>query len=158
MHHNAELITSFYAAFQRRDHAAMARCYARDVVFQDEVFAVQGWRAAAMWHMLCSRATDLRIEARNISAGEAVGSATWDAWYTFKATGRSVHNHVRASFVFKEDLIARHTDRFGFWRWAGQALGPKGWILGWTPQLRSAVRAASARALESFIEDHQLGE
>jgi ketosteroid isomerase-like protein len=158
VHPNAERIASFYDAFQRRDHAAMARCYAKDVVFQDEVFAVQGWRAAAMWHMLVSRATDLVVEARDIGAGEASGSATWDAWYTFKATGRPVHNHIHASFVFKEGLIVRHTDRFGFWLWAGQALGVKGWLLGWTPQLRRAVRVASARALESFIRDHQLGE
>lgn len=158
MHPNAELIESFYQAFQRRDHAAMARCYAPDVVFQDEVFALEGWRAAAMWRMLCERATDLRIEARNISAGEAVGSATWDAWYTFKATGRSVHNHIHASFVFRNGLIVRHRDRFGFWRWAGQALGPRGWMLGWTPLLRRVVRQGTAQALDKFIRDHKLGD
>lgn len=157
MHPNAELIASFYAALQRRDHAAMARCYAPDVVFRDEVFALEGWRAAAMWHMLCDRAADLRIQSRDVGADEAVGSAVLDAWYTFSATGRPVHNHIRASFVFREGLIVRHTDRFSLHRWAGQALGLKGRLLGWTPLVRRAIRRNAARSLEKFIRDHDLG-
>lgn len=157
MHPNEELIASFYAAFQRRDHAAMARCYAPDIVFQDEVFALEGWRASAMWHMLCDRAADLRIQSRDISADDTTGSATWDAWYTFSATGRPVHNHIRASFVVSKGLIARHTDRFDLYRWAGQALGLKGRLLGWTPFVQRAIRRNAARSLEKFIRDHNLG-
>jgi ketosteroid isomerase-like protein len=157
VHPNEKLIASFYAAFQQRDHAAMARCYAGDVVFQDEVFALEGWRASAMWHMLCDRATDLRIQSRDISAKGAEGTATWDAWYTFGATGRPVHNHIRASFVFNKGLIARHTDRFDLYRWAGQALGLKGRLLGWTPFVQGAIRRNAARSLEKFIKDHNLG-
>ncbi|MFI5279719.1 MAG: nuclear transport factor 2 family protein [Gemmatimonadales bacterium] len=158
MHANAELIASFYDALQRRDHAAMARCYAPDVVFQDEVFALEGWRAAAMWHMLCDRAGDLRIQSRDIIADDAGGSATLDAWYTFSATGRPVRNHIRASFVFREGLIVRHTDRFDLYRWAGQALGLKGRLLGWTPFAQRAIRRNAARSLDTFIRKHNLGD
>ncbi|MFI5206953.1 MAG: nuclear transport factor 2 family protein [Gemmatimonadales bacterium] len=147
---------SFYRAFQRRDHAAMARCYARDVVFQDEVFSLEGWCVAAMWRMLCERGTDLRIEAGDIVADDAEGAATWDAWYTFSATGRSVHNHIRASFVLREGLIVRHTDRFDLHRWAAQALGLKGLLLGWTPFVQRAIRKNAARSLEKFIRDNEL--
>jgi ketosteroid isomerase-like protein len=157
VHKNAELVTSFYAALQRRDHAAMARCYARDVVFQDEVFALDGWRASAMWHMLCDRAADLRIEVKDVVADEARGSATLDAWYTFSATERAVHNHIEASFVFHESLIVRHTDRFNLYRWAGQALGLKGRLVGWTPFVQRAIRRSAARSLDKFIRDHNLG-
>ena len=103
---NADVIRSFYAAFQRRDHAAMAACYAPDATFSDPVFRdLQGPRVAAMWRMLCERATDLRIEASDIEAEGDRGSARWEAWYTFSATGRPVHNIIRASFEFRDGLI-----------------------------------------------------
>ncbi len=136
----------------------MARCYAPDIAFQDEVFALEGWRVAAMWRMLCERGTDLRIEVRDVVADAAAGSATWDAWYTFSATGRLVHNHIRASFVFREGLIVRHADRFDLHRWAGQALGLKGLLLGWAPPVRRAIRRNAARALDKFIRDNKLAE
>ena len=77
MHPNAELIDALYRAFQRRDNAAMAACYAPDAVFQDPVFALEGWRVGAMWRMLCERGTDLRIEYANVRADDAAGSAAW---------------------------------------------------------------------------------
>lgn len=157
MHPNAALIESFYQAFQRRDHAAMARCYGPDIVFQDEVFALEGWRVAAMWRMLCERAADLRIEYGDISADETAGSASWEAWYTFSATGRYVHNRIRASFVFREGRIIRHTDQFELHRWAAQALGLKGLLLGWSPPVQRAIRKSATRALDAFIRNHKLG-
>ena len=91
----AEVIRRFYAAFQRRDHAAMAACYAPDATFSDPVFpALRGPAVGAMWRMLCERGTDLRIEASGIEADSARGSARWEAWYTFSATGRPVHNII----------------------------------------------------------------
>lgn len=38
MHPNAELIKTFYEAFQKLDAETMARCYAADVVFSDPLF------------------------------------------------------------------------------------------------------------------------
>lgn len=38
MHPNRELIHRFYHAFNRRDGAAVAACYATDVVFEDPAF------------------------------------------------------------------------------------------------------------------------
>jgi ketosteroid isomerase-like protein len=156
MHPNAALIESFYQAFQRRDHVAMARCYGPDIVFQDEVFALEGWRVPTMWRMLCERAADLRIEYGDISADETAGSASWEAWYTFSATGRHVHNRIRASFVFREGRIVRHTDQFDLHRWAAQALGFRGLLLGWSPPVQRAIRRSAARALEAYIREHQL--
>jgi ketosteroid isomerase-like protein len=156
MHTNATLIASFYQAFQRRDHAAMARCYGPDIVFEDAVFALEGRRVPTMWRMLCERAADLRIEYGDISADETAGSASWEAWYTFSATGRHVHNRIRASFVFRDGRIVRHTDQFELHRWAAQALGLKGLLLGWSPPVQRAIRKNAARALEAYIRDHKL--
>ena len=151
----AEVIRKFYDAFQRRDHAAMAACYAPDATFSDPVFpALRGPAVGAMWRMLCERGTDLRIEASGIEADSARGRARWEAWYTFSATGRPVHNIITASFTFRDGLIQSHVDAFDLYRWARQALGLKGLLLGWAPPVQGAVRAQAARALDAFIRKH----
>ena len=151
----AEVIRRFYDAFQRRDHAAMAACYAPDATFSDPVFpALRGPAVGAMWRMLCERGTDLRIEASGIEGGSTHGHARWEAWYTFSATGRPVHNIIRASFTFRDGRIQSHVDSFDLYRWARQALGLKGLLLGWAPPVQGAIRAQGARALEAFIRKH----
>ena len=152
MHPHAELVRGFYAAFQRRDHAAMAACYTADATFSDPVFRdLRGPRVGAMWRMLCERATDLRIEASGIEASGERGSARWEAWYTFTATGRPVHNCIEAAFRFRDGRIAQHTDAFDLSAWARQALGIKGLLLGWTPLVQNAIRAQAMRGLDAFI-------
>lgn len=155
MHPHAALIERFYASFAARDAAGMRACYHPDVVFSDPAFGeLQGARAGAMWSMLCERGKDLRVTTSGVEADDARGSAHWEATYTFSQTGRRVHNRVDAEFAFRDGLIARHTDRFGFWAWARQALGPAGLLLGWTPLLRGKVRATALRGLEKYMRDH----
>jgi ketosteroid isomerase-like protein len=152
MHANEALISSFYRAFQARDAAGMARCYHPQVEFSDPVFPrLRGPEAGAMWAMLCGRATDLEISFGDVKAGDARGHARWEARYTFTQTGRPVHNGIDAEFEFRDGLIARHADRFDFWRWARQALGPTGLLLGWTPMVRNRVRAMARRGLDAHM-------
>lgn len=152
MERHRELIETFYRAFQRRDAAAMAACYHPEIVFDDPVFRdLRGREAGAMWAMLCGRATDLEVEFSGVEADGARGKAHWEARYTFSQTGRKVHNVIDAEFEFRDGLIARHVDRFGFWRWSRQALGLPGWLLGWTPILRNKVRATVRKALDGYL-------
>lgn len=65
-------------------------------------------------------------------------------------TGRPVVNDIHASFRFEDGLIAEHRDEFNFHRWARQALGPVGLLLGWTPIVRGAVRRKAAARLDEF--------
>lgn len=154
---HAALLHSFYAAFQRRDYRTMAACYTSDAEFHDPVFPhLTGWRVAAMWRMLCERATDLRIEADQVRASADEGSAHWDAWYTFSQTGRFVHNSVQASFLFRDGRIRKHSDAFDLYAWARQALGVKGLLLGWTPPVQRAIRAHASHALDTFCRKHGL--
>lgn len=147
-----ELIERFYAAFARRDGAAMQACYAPDVHFRDPVFTdLHGAEAGAMWRMLTGRAEDLEIELGEHEAGEERGSARWVARYTYSQTGRHVTNDVRASFRFAGGLIADHVDEFDLYRWERQALGPVGTALGWTPLLKGAVRRRARAALDEFM-------
>ena len=153
MHANEALIDRFYRAFQVRDAAGMARCYHSQVEFSDPVFPdLRGSEPAAMWAMLCARATDLAISFGDVQADDARGRARWEARYTFTQTGHPVHNVIDAEFEFRDGLIARHVDRFDFWRWARQALGPTGLVLGWTPMVRDRVRAIARRGLDAHMQ------
>jgi uncharacterized protein len=144
----AEVITQLYTAFAARDAAAMARCYAPDAHFSDPVFPdLRGPAIAAMWRMLCRRATDLRVTFRDVTASGETGSAHWEAWYTYSASGRPVHNVIDATFMFRGGLIGRHSDRFDLHVWATQALGLRGRLLGWTPLVQGAIRRGAAHAL-----------
>jgi ketosteroid isomerase-like protein len=151
-HPHAELIERFYEAFGRREGDAMAACYAPDATFSDPVFpGLKGEEPGAMWRMLTARATDLEVDLVEHEAGDENGSARWLASYTFTQTGRHVDNDVRATFRFDDGLITDHRDEFGFHRWARQALGPTGLLLGWTPLLRTGVRRRARASLDDFM-------
>lgn len=151
MHPNEELITRFYEAFSRRDGESMASCYQPDASFSDPVFpSLDGDGAGDMWRMLTEGADDLRVEFSGVRADDSRGEAHWEAWYTFSATGRQVHNVIDATFEFRDGLIARHEDRFDFWRWSRQALGAPGLFLGWTPIVKNKVRATAGKRLDTW--------
>jgi ketosteroid isomerase-like protein len=150
---SAELIGRFYAAFDRRDGDAMAACYAPDATFRDPVFGpLTAAEAGEMWRMLTARAEDLRVELVEHEADGERGSARWIAHYTFTQTGRPVVNDVRAQFRFHDGLFADHVDRFGFWQWARQALGPRGTFLGWMPQMQLGVRRQARAGLDRAMQ------
>ena len=158
MHPNAETITKFYAAFAQLDPEGMAGCYADDVRFDDEVFALRGKaQVMGMWRMLCeatrAKGRDVwKLDATGIDADARTGRAHWDAHYRFSATGHLVLNRIDAAFTFNElGLIDAHRDRFDFWAWSRQALGAPGWLLGWTPMLRNKVRQQAAANLRKFL-------
>ncbi|GAB3827724.1 nuclear transport factor 2 family protein [Hymenobacter jeollabukensis] len=147
---NEELLHRFYQAFQRRDAAGMAACYHPEATFEDAAFRLRGAEIGLMWRMLCERGKDLRLSYNDIRADEQQGAAIWDAHYTFSQTGRKVHNHIRAHFTFQDGRILTHHDDFSFWRWSRQALGPVGWLLGWSPWLQRQVRAKAEKGLQQF--------
>ncbi len=148
---HAQLIERFYAAFDAGDGKAMAACYAPDVHFSDPVFSdLRGDRAGAMWRMLTEGPGDVRVELLEHKAGDTAGSAHWLAKYTFSETGRPVVNDIRATFRFKDGLIAEHHDDFNFYAWSRQALGPVGLLLGWTPLVKSTVRRRAAGLLKKY--------
>ena len=152
---NAKLIADFYEAFDRKDGEAMARAYAPDARFRDPAFGeLSGEEAGDMWRMLTSRATDLRVELPEHEARGDEGTARWIANYTFR-TGRHVTNHIRARFRFRDGRIVEHEDSFSFHKWARQALGPAGWVLG-VPVARGLVRGKARGDLESYRSERTL--
>lgn len=157
MNKHEELIEKFYTFFQKLDGRGMAACYHEDVFFYDPVFQdLQGDRAKFMWKMLCSTAKDLTVEFSDIKAEDDYGSCTWKATYLFSKTGRKVVNKVTARFKFQDDLIIEHMDDFDMWNWSRQALGLKGFFLGWTSAVKNKIRENAKKGLEMYIKRNAL--
>jgi hypothetical protein len=155
-------IERLYAAFGNLDGAGMQACYAETARFDDEAFSLVGAaQIGAMWKMLCENArmkgiAHFKVEVSDIRVSAARGRAHWEAHYLFGASNRKVHNRIEAYFDFDDaGLIVRHRDRFNFWRWAGQALGPAGWLLGWSGGLRQKVRKQAAAQLQRYVEKNR---
>ncbi len=152
MHPNEKLIRDFYAAFAARDATTMASYYHPDIAFSDPAFPMlRGDEVTAMWSMLISRGKDMRLTLIDAAADTNGGSATWEARYTFSQTGRVVVNRIDALFAFRDGAIIRHIDRFPFWRWSRQALGPLGLVLGWSWPVKALIRKKANQSLRAYM-------
>ncbi|MBL4688012.1 MAG: nuclear transport factor 2 family protein [Nannocystaceae bacterium] len=150
---HADVIATLYRSLDAGDGEAMAALYHPDATFSDPVFTdLKGKEVGAMWQMLCSRSSDLRVEHSAVKVDGDRGSAHWEAYYTFSATGRSVHNIIDAEFRFEGDKIIEHRDHFSLWRWSRQALGPIGLALGWSPIVAGKVRGQASKGLALYMK------
>ncbi len=130
----------------------MQACYDDNATFSDAVFTgLNAKQTQAMWEMLIRAGKDLRLEFKNIRADEKSGSAEWVAYYTFSRTGRRVTNRIKAEFLFHNGKIIQHKDHFDFYKWASQALGLPGILLGWTRFIRNKIRSAAMKNLSDFM-------
>ncbi|MFT6996603.1 MAG: ketosteroid isomerase-like protein [Cryomorphaceae bacterium] len=148
-----ELINEFYQSFSRLDAEGMASCYHKDVVFQDPAFGIlKGASVGNMWRMLCQsqKGKDFTVEFSNVKANDQSGSAHWEAKYTFSKTGRIVHNSIDATFEFSDWKIIKHTDQFDLKKWAKQAMGLKGALLGGTGFFKKKLHEQTNGMLAKF--------
>lgn len=145
------IIQKFYSAFAGKDWQTMQACYHQDVVFEDPAFGqLNGDDARKMWKMLCEQGKDLRLEYSGVSCDGNTGKAHWEAYYTFSKTGRKVHNIIDAKFELKDGLIIKHTDEFNLRKWAGQALGLTGRILGGTNFFKKKLHTQTSSMLRKY--------
>lgn len=160
MHPHVLLIERFYEAFAKHQPQEMAACYHPEAKFKDPVFPeLRGADIGTMWSMLVSRGgKQMKIDYthRDIAADNRAGEACWEAHYHFSQTGRKVHNVVRAHFEFADGLILRHQDDFNFARWARQALGGRGLLLGHTRFLQNKVQTQAAASLAKWKAERGL--
>ncbi len=152
MNANEQLIHTFYKAFQEKDWKTMQSCYHEDITFNDAVFKnLQGKNAGAMWHMLLSSGSDLQLIFDGIQADENTGKAHWVATYTLSKTGNKVINDIQANFTFKDGKIINHTDDFNFNKWAQQAFGLIGTLLGHFGFFHKSISDKAMKSLQIFI-------
>jgi ketosteroid isomerase-like protein len=151
MHSHEALLQKLYSCLKRKDHAGMAECYHPDAEFQDIAFTLKGRKSIhAMWHMIST--TDLRAEFKVQHADERSGTVHLVDDYTFKDTGRPVHNVIQSEFQFRDGLIIRHHDKCNALRWGIQALGPVKGVLSWL--VPNSRRAKAKEKLDAFIRTH----
>jgi len=157
MQTNAQVITDFYTAFQRRDAAAMNQCYDEDIVFNDPAFGLlRGDEVRAMWEMLCRNAKDFSLEFSNIQLlDEEYATCNWTARYTFLKTGRKVVNEIKAFMRLKDGKIIEHSDGFKLSRWAAQALGWKGQLFGWMGWMKRKIQVNARKNLEVYMSGRE---
>ena len=147
------LIDRFYTAFTNLDADTMADCYHENVIFEDPAFGVlKGDRAKNMWRMLLhsQKGKDFNVTYSVVKYNDETGSAKWEAKYNFSKTGRKVHNKITAEFEFKDGLIIKHTDTFSLYKWASQAMGFKGAIVGRTMYFKNKLRTQTNDLLDDF--------
>ena len=151
---NTETINKFYSAFQKLDYETMQSCYSDDAVFNDPAFGLlDANETRAMWEMLCKRAKDFSLLYGNIQLlDEEYATCNWTAIYTFSKTGRKVINHVKAFMLLKDGKSIEHSDGFKISKWAAQALGFKGALLGWTNFMKKKIQQNARKNLALFIE------
>ena len=155
MTENEQLITNFYTAFGNKDIEKMAECYHGNIQFEDPAFGVLNEKKPIiMWKMLLERSKgNIKIEFFDVIANENSGSATWVATYVFSKTNRKVINKINAKFEFQDGLIIKHTDSFDIYKWSKQALGFKGFLLGWTSFMRNKIQESAKKSLENYIKN-----
>lgn len=150
---NEQLINQFYIAFQQKNYQAMQHSYADNATFNDSVFVnLDAQQVRAMWQMLIVRGGNLTLAFNNIKEEGNKVTANWEAHYTFSATGKSVVNKINAEFEIQDGKIIKHTDTFDFYKWAKQAFGAGGFLLGWTNVFKEKVRQTAKKKLEDYIQ------
>lgn len=149
---NEQIIHQFYTAFQQKNYKTMQDSYADNAVFNDAVFTnLDAKEVKAMWQMLISRSGDMTMTFGNIKEAGNKVTAYWEANYTFTATGRKVVNKINAEFELENGKIVKHTDDFNFYKWAKQAFGAGGFLLGWTSAFKAKVGETAKKKLEEYM-------
>lgn len=151
-----QLVEKFYTAFKNLDSETMVSCYHDDVVFKDPAFGIlKGEKAKNMWRMLCEsqKGKKFVVKASAIVRKEDKVTAHWEAHYIFQRTGRNVHNIIAAEFEFKEGKIINHTDHFNLHKWARQAIGFKGFLLGGTHFFKNKLHSQTNHLLLKYEEN-----
>lgn len=144
-----DTIEEFYKAFQKLDVETMISFYHDEIEFTDPAFGtLYGNDAKNMWRMICSKAKNFSLEYNNITEN----SAHWEPTYTFSATGRTVLNKIDATFEFKDGKIYKHTDVFDLHKWASQAMGLKGKLLGGTTFFKKKLNKQTTKLLATYIK------
>jgi ketosteroid isomerase-like protein len=150
---SAQVARAFYDAFKQKDFRTMQGLYADNATFSDPAFVgLNAQQVRAMWEMLISRGKDLQLTYQILEEKGNQVKTEWIATYTFSQTGRKVVNKIVADMTIENGLIVKHIDTFSFHKWASQALGTVGVLLGWTGFLRKKVQTKAKQGLDIFMQ------
>ena len=131
----------------------MNTCYSESASFSDPVFTDLSTREVqGMWEMLCASARDFSLKYEIVEADESHAHVHWVAIYSFGPAQRRVENRVSTRMDIVDGKIVRQVDDFSFPRWARQAFGPFGLVLGVFPFFKSKVQATAKSKLTNHLD------
>ena len=104
-----------------------------------------------MWEMLCTNAKNLSVKFDIVEASENHIKVNWIATYDFSKTGRRVENRISTHMDIDNGKIVRQVDDFDFSRWARQAFGLAGYILGYIPAFHRKVQKGAREGLQKHL-------
>jgi hypothetical protein len=152
-----KVANNFYLAFQLKNANRMIECYHQELQFEDPAFGKLSYaQACGMWKMLCESAKDLSIEYSILKSEDNYVEVRWIAEYSFSKTGKFVHNEIIAQLTFKDGKIIQHTDNFDLFKWAKQAMGLQGWLIGSTPFFRKKLQQQTNYQLAKYMQKNNL--
>ena len=152
------IATNFYSSFQSKDADGMIEHYHPNLQFEDPAFGKLSYaETCGMWKMLCESAKDLSIEFSILKSEDNYVEVRWIAEYTFSKTGRFVHNEITAEMTFKDGKIIQHIDKFDLFKWAKQAMGLQGWLIGSTTFFRKKLQQQTNYQLSKYMQKNSLG-
>ncbi|MCB0482161.1 MAG: nuclear transport factor 2 family protein [Flavobacteriales bacterium] len=145
----------FYTHLKNLDAEALIELYHPDALFEDPAFGrLKGERIKNMWRMLLdpTNNSQLSISYSNVICDGITGTASWEANYIFTVTGRKICNKITSTFELKDGLIIKHDDKFELYKWAKQALGLTGYLVGWTKFFQQNLQGKTHYKLDKFEE------
>lgn len=153
-HLTSQTLHRFFTALAARDTQGMLNCYAHGVRFEDPLFNLSGEREImGMWALLF-KADVWALEFHTVKTLNNHGSVRWEATFRYTPTGKVVYNGVYSQFYFDDDgLILSQRDNFDFWRWARQAYGFMGLMIGWTPLMWDHAREQAEVSLQEVLAE-----
>lgn len=153
MQDNEELLTRLFRCLNAHDPNGRADCYAEDATFTDIAFTLRNKREIhAMWDMICSDnkeriKSDIAVTVTELSAGDTKGRAVVIDDYTFRDTGRKVHDRIVSTFSFRDGKIIKQTDECDSVDWAHQAFGGiQGYVAGHVEFIRRSKAMGKLKA------------
>lgn len=151
-----EIVTSFYDCFAKGEAKGMLNFYAEEVIFCDPAFGkLSGNRPHEMWRMLLGRFdehTTINFEVVETEANKA--QVKWTAKYHFGKKRRPVTNRVTSTLILKNEKIVEYYDNFDIWKWAYQAIGIGGLLLGWSKFFQLKIQQNTNKMLDKYIAKH----
>lgn len=149
----SSIANQFYTAFQNLDAETMNSLYHPDAYFSDPGFGLLNHNElTTMWSMLCfnQQGKGFKLTYEILNSSENSVTVYWQAWYVFSKTGRRVHNQITANILVENGKIVQHNDQFNLHKWATQALGISGWLIGWTGYFQRKLQSQTNSLLAKF--------
>jgi ketosteroid isomerase-like protein len=158
MNSTEQIAHQFYQAFQALDADNMNSLYSSNARFSDPGFGLLNHtELTTMWAMLCFNQQNkgFKLEYKILDSTKDSVTVYWQAWYTFSKTGRKVHNRITANILVENGRIVQHHDHFNLHKWASQALGITGYLLGWTGFFQKKLQQQTKNLLKQFQEQQR---